>query len=121
MGTHPEERMLASYEWVIETCTADEHEDIIDLSHATALREYDPQELRDALANIRYEEPGHGKLFTRLALMRDTGNQVAGLVDRQYAYVDDEACLPHKFDGGATVPKRFMAELYKATKASADR
>ena len=106
------ERMLISYEWVIEVVTDDEHEDIMDLSHATALREYDPQELRDAVANKRYDEK-EGRVYTRLALTRDKGNQIDGLVERQYAYADGEGDLPDEFEEGAKVPARYIIELAK--------
>lgn len=52
----------------------------------------------------------------RLGLVRDRGNDIDGLIDRQWAYVAAGA-LPERFDwggdeeGGAAVPARFHREL----------
>lgn len=45
-----------------------------------------------------------------LVLVRDEHNDWHGLVNRQWAYVED-GVLPDKFDGGAKVPKRFHTEF----------
>jgi hypothetical protein len=58
----------------------------------------------------------HCELPTRLGLVRDRGNDLEGIVDRQWAYVVAGA-LPERFDwggdeeGGALVPARYHREL----------
>lgn len=113
MGVH--------FEWVIETVMADEHEDIVDLLHFTRIRDLEPDVIRAAISNRRYVDEMFGEVFTRLALIRNKGDQVEGIVDRAYAYVDEDGVLPDEFeDSAAKVPDKFKAELYKETKASDD-
>jgi len=52
----------------------------------------------------------------RIGLVRDKGNDEEGLVDRQWAYIEDGK-LPERFDwgggedGGAKVPARYHKEI----------
>lgn len=87
------------YEWVIETL--DEHDDIQEVTHA--------DRCLDALriANKIHAE-GHK---VEVALVRDRGNEVDGLQNRQWAYLETDVTLPAKFDGGATIPQRFQGEV----------
>jgi len=117
MNKRPDDRMRVGYDWVIEHCTADEHEDILDLDHASKLMHWSNETLRDALANKRYTHDTLGRMFTRLALMRDKGNDCDGMVDRQYAYVDEDGNLPDECEEGAKVPAKYKAELAAARKA----
>ena len=50
------------------------------------------------------------ELPVRLGLVRDRGDDLEGLIDRQWAYVEDGK-LPEFFDGGVLVPARFHNEL----------
>lgn len=84
--------MTISYEWDIETI--DEYGDVLDHDHS------DKRPTRPLEAN------------EKLCLVRDTGNDLDGLLDRQWAYVDARGNLPSHFSmscqqQGARVPKRF--------------
>jgi len=60
----------------------------------------------------------------RLVLVRDKGNDLDGLVDRAWAYVDDNWFLPKTFtycgepeeDSGIPVPKRFHRMIARAAR-----
>jgi hypothetical protein len=60
----------------------------------------------------------------RLVLVRDKGNDLDGLVDRAWAYVDDNWFLPKTFtycgepeeDSGIAVPKRFHRMIARAAR-----
>jgi hypothetical protein len=117
MSVHPDDIRRVYYDWVIETVTDDEYEDIIDLSHASVLREYSPQELHAALTNKKDITRYDGEdcpVFTRLALKRDMGCEAEGIEDRRYAYVVD-GILSETFEEGGKVPERFRKELAKFT------
>jgi hypothetical protein len=53
-----------------------------------------------------------GQDETRLVLVRDKENDVDGLVNRQWAYVEDGE-LPETFDGSAIIPAKIKAEFKK--------
>lgn len=108
--TTSEDRMRVSYEWVIET--VDEYDDIVDLYHYTRLTDIGDHEMRLALSSKRFTDSRFGAVFTRLGLIRDKGNQVEGLIERRYAYVEGGA-LDERFEEGGAVPKRFSEELAK--------
>lgn len=91
-----------NYEWAVES--VDEHGDIFDVCHWDTRAEaerwaQDVQPVRDGEHN-------------RIVLVRDAVEYVDGdedgLVDRQWAYLDENGDLPEEFDGGARVPKRFL-------------
>lgn len=86
--------LQVSYEWAIET--VDEHDDIIDVDHA------------DTLAEARHRLDSNQR--QQIALVRDTGSDLEGLCDRQWAYLENGK-LPEAFDGGAKIPKRFFDEI----------
>ena len=94
-----------AYEWDVETF--DVHGDIIDHNHADKLSE--PQ-LRHW-----FEFPLADGLQNRIVLVRDVWNDHAGVIDRQWAYLEntDENGwqMPAEFDDGASVPKRFAKEF----------
>lgn len=114
MAIHPDDRMQTRYEWVIETCTADEHEDIEDLHHLDRLFDLEDQFVFDAIDQKRFASEQFGQtMFNRIALMRDRGCNAEGIMDRQYAYVDEDGNLPEAFDEGAKIPKKFRDELAK--------
>lgn len=94
------------YEWDIETVTADEHEDIVDHDHRERMHDFGGEKLTLALVEDG-DEPG---TFFRLCLVRSVWDDVTGLVDRSWAYVEDGK-MPTHFENGVVVPKRFHDEF----------
>jgi hypothetical protein len=88
--------MKVAYEWCYEV--TDEHGDIIDSNFADKLSEFSKNE--------------EGELL----LVRNEGDEINGVEDRQWAYVKDGK-LPFKFSDARNVeieidvPKRFFKEL----------
>lgn len=97
--------MGTRYEWIVEEVDADL--DVIDTcAWDTAA---------DAARYMREHLPADGSHF-EFGLTRNVGDDDVGLQDREWAYVEPPAhVLPERFDGGAAVPKRFIAELAAAT------
>ena len=100
--------MAVLYEWDVES--ADEHGDIQDHYHAGRLSDL-------AAPMSSWLAPGDGG-SNALVLVRDTGDNVRGLIDRHWVYVRDDGTLPDHFEDamgnpGPTVPARFHAELAK--------
>lgn len=93
--------MKIAYEWVIET--VNEHGDIGDVNHADTFA----GARRMAAAVAADLAPGER---VEVGLVRDSGDEVDGLQDRQWAYLED-GLLPERFDGGAKVPARFHKEV----------
>lgn len=106
-------RIKVSYEWDIETVSADEHEDVLDHNFRDRLRDFGGEEMTLAM-NFDGEEPG---TFTRLVLVRTEGNEVEGITDRFWAYVTEDGKLPEYFQDatehvtGIRVPKRLREEF----------
>ena len=73
---------------------------MLDHHHRNTLVDFADCDLREALQD-------HG---SRLVLVRDVGNDIDGLTDRQRAYVVD-GVMPTHFDGGREVPKPFLNEF----------
>lgn len=96
--------MAVIYEWIVETLESatDDDPDILEVHHTDTLAE-----ARAWAATI--EEP------TRIGLVRDVGNDIEGLTDRAWAYLENGK-LPETFtygadeDSGIHVPKRFHRE-----------
>lgn len=84
-----------SYEWVVEH--VDEHGDIQDThqvdSYSEALME--------------------GKTYHRkdIALVRDRYNDVVGVIERGYAYVNSKSEISTQFCSGQKVPQRYIDEV----------
>lgn len=101
--------MTTTYEFVVETL--DELDDIIDTSGFDTLDEA-------SLCAQQCDEPW------RIALRRDTGNDVEGLTERYYAYPDKNGKLPERMetcDGaedGPNVPKRFRDMTFPVQEGS---
>ncbi len=85
-----------TYEWTVER--QDEHGDIFDT------RSYDT--LAEAKADAANQEAADS---VEICLVRDVGNDIVGIVDRQWAYPDANGKLPCCFGDGAAIPKRFNA------------
>jgi hypothetical protein len=89
------------YEWVIEAI--DEHGDIVDVDHRESRAE--------AEASIAGATGRHD-----IGLTRDVFDEVDGLIDRTWAYLQPDGTLPEYFSesGGAEtrhkVPTRFRKE-----------
>jgi hypothetical protein len=89
------------YEWVIEYLDAD-GEDIEELIHADTFKQAAAYIEMAVAKGVRVD----------IALTRKAGDEVEGLTERQYAYLNND-CLPPDFDGGAKVPKRFAEQVEK--------
>lgn len=83
-------RLLVTYEW--EWAQLDKHGDIDELRHA------DPGEL--AVLNG----------WTVYSLVKNYGNDIEGIKDRSWAYVED-GVLPQEFEDGTRVPAKLLAEF----------
>jgi len=90
--------MSTIYEWDVETI--DTNGDIIDHHFQPSLQ-----------AAIAFA--GSCPEATDIVLVRSNGNDDDGLLDRQWAYLVDGWTLGKdgEFDGGWTIPKRFLAEV----------
>ena len=57
---------------------------------------------------------------TDIGLVRDRGNPVDGLLDRQWAYLDEDGKLPERFSGsgddhaGPKVPAQYHLEIQRS-------
>jgi hypothetical protein len=83
-------RLLVTYEW--EWVVFDDEGDIVEVSYG------DPGEL--------CVMPG----MTLHSLVKNYGNDVDGIQDRSWAYVDD-GVLPQEFEDGTRVPAKLLAEF----------
>jgi len=109
--------MTTTYEWAIETVTADDSEDILDVDHRDRLHEWPAERLLHALNQDREpagafmkNDPG---TFTRLALVRDSDRD-----GRAWAYIGDDGALPAKMLDAydrpvCDVPKRYREEFMR--------
>jgi hypothetical protein len=95
--------MSVTYEWLAED--VDEYGDVIEVHHfdtfAEAMKHVSPHPYQ-----------------TQIGVVRDRGNDVEGLIDRQWAYLD-EGKLPVRFsygggEEGPLVPARFHNEVKRA-------
>jgi hypothetical protein len=89
------------FEWLVEEI--DEHGDIIEVHHL------------DSYAEARASAALVEGYTTAIGLVRDRGNELDGLLDRQWAYIEDGK-LPERFSDsggseGPLVPARFHHEL----------
>ena len=100
--------MAVTYEWLVDF--VDEDGDIIDVYHADTYAE--------ALKWAQDSDFLQSREFHHadIGLVRDVGNDLEGITDRQWAYIEDGK-LPERMDwgggetGGAKVPQRFHKEL----------
>jgi hypothetical protein len=82
------------YEWDVETI--DQYGDVQDHNHAN--------HLSDLCHSLASDE--------ELVLVYNTGNDLDGVEDRQWAYVSD-GVLPDEFSGGQRVPQSCKREFAK--------
>jgi hypothetical protein len=98
-------KTIVSIEWLVEEIDSDG--DIIDVHHVDSYAEA----VRFARV-CRVEND----VKTDIGLVRDRGNDLEGIIDRQWAYVD-HGKLPERFDwgggedGGAKVPAKYHREI----------
>lgn len=105
------DKTTVNYEWLIEIIDLDggsddlDDADIIEVNHADTYAEA-----------LKYAESQEQPV--RIGLVRDRGNDLDGLLDRQWAYLTagTMGTLPECFDGGAKVPARFHNELKRKVK-----
>jgi hypothetical protein len=71
----------------------------------------------DTLAEAKQQAAHPLCKYSRIGLVRDVGEPLDGLHNRQWAYLDEDGDLPTYFDGGAVVPMRFLHELNKSRKS----
>lgn len=90
------ERKETWYEWDIES--KDEHGDVFDHWHENRLKDLPPLDENEDLV-----------------LVRNYGDELDGLLLREWAYVKD-GVLPTHFSEGAIVPERFHKEFAKGAK-----
>ena len=92
--------MPVVYEWAVEH--TDNHGDIIDIDHGDKLTDLGSMQAQD---NVTGTKPV-------LTLIRHTGNDDEGELDRTYAY-PIASRLPAEFEDGNIIPNRFRLELAK--------
>lgn len=98
-----EEKLEVIYEWCVEEL--DDYGDIAENHYLNELNEVNP--LLDYL-RAQGKDANHN-----LVLVRSVGNDAKGMVDRKWAYVENNA-LPNKFtDSDYKVPERYQDELKK--------
>ena len=97
-------RSKVTYEWTAEA--SDEYGDIIDSHFDETI-----DGAKGYGGNLREQYPD-AKI--EYALVRTAGNEVDGITERHYAYLDDRGFLPDRFStsayemDGPDVPKRFQ-------------
>lgn len=97
-------RISTDYEWVIEEI--DENGEIWENRFADKLKD---------LLDYKTKKPEEGISQYQLGLLRRTGNEAEGELERGYAYEVDGK-LAEEFDNGYRVPKHCLAEYKKVWK-----
>jgi hypothetical protein len=88
---------VITYEWTAEKIDA--YGDIIDTFHGDTYAEA-----------LEWAEEQDGPVD--IGLVRDVGDDINGLTDRQWAYLDESWLkLPATFNQGAKMPLRFFREI----------
>jgi hypothetical protein len=90
------DKMITTIEWLVETLN-DDGTDITEVCHFATYAE--------AVDWAKDHEP------CSIGLVRDVGNDLEGIVDRQWVYLDIDGTLPSHFEDGAKVPARYHNEL----------
>lgn len=80
------------YEWIVEQ--------LVDASPDADIQ--DTNAFDNAIEATKFAKGTSG--VVRLGVTRNRGNELDGLIDRQWAYPDETGQLPERFDGGAKVP-----------------
>ena len=104
---------MISYEWVVEYIPdrSDDDGDIVEVNHFDTFNEAFNWVL-DSAAPFDHD----------IALVRDVGNDAEGIIDRAWAYLNEDDKLPETFtysageDSGIRVPKRYHTEVTRRLK-----
>lgn len=89
-----------TYEWVVEQC--DQYGDI-EPNHS------------DKLSNLAVGPREHPQGWVQVALTRIVGNDLDGMISRQYAYIDRETGqLPERFEDGQKIPPMYHRQVATA-------
>lgn len=92
------------YEWLIDVMEPDDSGDVFEVHHF------------DTLAEARAYVANNPDEICEVGLVRDVGNDAEGVIDRQWAYFDEDGKLPERMDwgggetGGVKIPKHFLRE-----------
>lgn len=98
-------RNKVTYEWVWEY--SDSHGDIYDLEHGDTLVNLGQSRLQHYEGE--FNDHGDPIVHAELALIRFVGNDVDGLIEKDYAYVEKNK-LPEFIDD-YKIPQKFHKEL----------
>jgi hypothetical protein len=90
------------HEWLVES--VDQYGDIIDSNCYPTLK--------DAICTTEGADYSDGGYY-RLGLVRDEGNEVDHLLDRQWAYFQPDGILPESYSDGAIIPLKHRYESLK--------
>jgi hypothetical protein len=99
-------------EWLVEVLEAPDADGDGDIYETTVCDTY-----AEAVRMAAQLCEAHSLHHHRIGLVRDRGNDIEGIIDRQWAYVGPDGKLPTHFDwcggetGGAMVPARYHKEL----------
>ncbi len=93
-----------THEWLVES--VDQYGDIQDTNCYPTLA--------DAIRTTKGADFSDGSYY-RLGLVRDEGNEVDLVLDRQWAYFQKDGTLPESYSDGAIIPKKFRAETLKVS------
>jgi hypothetical protein len=107
------------YEWALETVTADDDEDILNIHHSTALKHYSAQDLHRAMTGERFGDEGldperETQFFLRLALTKkvyEGPDEYDDLLWMDYAYVNSDGEFDEYDDAGGLPPAKYRKEL----------
>jgi hypothetical protein len=82
-----------THEWLVES--VDQYGDIQDTNCYPTLA--------DAIQTTKGSDHSDGGYY-RIGLVRDEGNKVDHLIDRQWAYFQQDGILPESYSDGAIIP-----------------
>jgi hypothetical protein len=91
-----------AHEWLVES--VDQYGDIHDTNCYPTLA--------DAIRTTAGADHSDGGYY-RLGLVRDEGNEVDMLIDRQWAYFQQDGTLPESYNDGAIIPLKRRYESLK--------
>lgn len=92
------------YEWTCEIVQNDpnpDYRDILDANFGESLNEL------MFWGNQTHDDYDEGEIFVRYGLVKNVGNDDEGVVDRTWAYLNEDGSTPNEFENGDPVPKRF--------------
>lgn len=100
MARHPDDQISTLYEWTVEQIDISQGErDIIECWFFDENKRADAERFAASLA-------ADGEVVD-FGLSQMRGSIAEGVIDRGYAYRDDDGSWPSEFDNGRAIPKRF--------------